>query len=155
MALEWLSGLFQADNGQTRGLSGDRAHSVALDDANPYYNYRLKRHKAEGDLVADPDLLWYTSPYVKRRSGLGTHVAAEIGDGTANYTDVLLVLSGDDFARATPDWQATATRAIQQEFDNFCRRENFNKPYPHRPLGVKIVQDASVATGHHDFQLAR
>ena len=71
MAFEWVAGLFQADNQQTRGLSGDSASSVALDDANPYYNYRLRRHKAEGDLVADPGLLWYTSPYVKRRSGLG------------------------------------------------------------------------------------
>ncbi|MEQ1566419.1 MAG: hypothetical protein ABMA64_12330 [Myxococcota bacterium] len=155
MALEWLSGLFQSDNQQTRGLSGDRAHSVALDDANPYYNYRLKRHKAEGDLVGDPGLLWYTSPYVKRRSGLGTHVAAEVGDGTANYTDVLLVLSREDFAKTAAEWQASAARTLQQEFDNFCRRENFNKPYPHRPLGVRLVEDGSAGTGGYDFQLGR
>ena len=78
MAFEWVAGLFQTE--QTRGLSGDTAHTVALDDANPYYNYRLRRHKADGDIVGDHSLLWFTSPYVKRRSGLGTHVAAEVGE---------------------------------------------------------------------------
>jgi hypothetical protein len=143
MAFEWVAGLFQSDNQQTRGLSGDHAHSVALDDANPYYNYRLRHHKAEGDLIADPGLLWFTSPYVKRRSGLGTHVGAEVGDGTASYTDVLLVLSREDFLRATADWQEAASRALQQEFDNFCRRESFSRLHPHRPLGVRIIEDGS------------
>ncbi|MEQ1506646.1 MAG: hypothetical protein ABMB14_30745, partial [Myxococcota bacterium] len=155
MAFEWVAGLFQSDNQQTRGLSGDQAHSVALDDSNPYYNYRLRRHKAEGDLIADPGLLWYTSPYVKRRSGLGTHVGAEVGDGTANYTDVLLILSRDDFARASADWQQTATRALQQEFDNFCRRENFNRLHAHRPLGVRIIEDGSQGMFGQSLTLAR
>ncbi|MBX2800062.1 MAG: hypothetical protein KTR31_20460 [Myxococcales bacterium] len=155
MAFEWVAGLFQADNQQTRGLSGDSAHSVALDDSNPYYNYRLRRHKAEGDLVADPGLLWYTSPYVKRRSGLGTHVGAEIGDGTANYTDVLLILGREDFARATGEWQQGAVRALQQEFENFCRRENFSRLHAHRPLGIRILEDGSPALGGHSLDLAR
>ncbi len=38
MALDWISNLFQSE--QARGLSGDSATGVALDDANPYYNYR-------------------------------------------------------------------------------------------------------------------
>jgi hypothetical protein len=155
MAFEWLGGLFQSDNQQTRGLSGDQAHSVALDDSNPYYNFRLRRHKAEGDLIADPGLLWYTSPYVKRRSGLGTHVGAEVGDMTANYTDILLILSKEDFARATPDWQQAATRTLQQEFDNFCRRENFNRVHAHRPLGVRIIEDSSATMNGQSLLLAR
>ena len=53
MAFEWVAGLFQSDNREMRGLSGDHAHSVALDHANPYYNFRLRHHKAEGDLIAD------------------------------------------------------------------------------------------------------
>lgn len=155
MAFEWVAGLFQADNQQTRGLSGDSAHSVALDDSNPYYNYRLRRHKAEGDLVADPGLLWYTSPYVKRRSGLGTHVGAEIGDGTANYTDVLLILSKEDFLRASAEWQQSAQHTLQQEFENFCRRESFARLHAHRPLGVRILEDGSPSLGGHSLDLAR
>ncbi|MEM6931541.1 MAG: hypothetical protein AAF602_31715, partial [Myxococcota bacterium] len=147
MAFEWVAGLFQGDNQQTRGLSGDNAHSVALDDSNPYYNYRLRRHKAEGDIVQDPGLLWYTSPYVKRRTGLGTHVGAEIGDGTANYTDVLLIISRDDFAGATTEWQQNVIRTLQQEFENFCRRENFSRLHAHRPLGINILEDGGHGMG--------
>ncbi|MCA9492877.1 MAG: hypothetical protein KC621_23255, partial [Myxococcales bacterium] len=156
MAFEWVAGLFQSDNQQTRGLSGDQAHTVALDDSNPYYNFRLRRHKAEGDLITDPGLLWYTSPYVKRRSGLGTHVSAEVGEGTtATYTDVLLILSREDFARAGGDWQQGSMRALQQEFDNFCRRENFNRLHAHRPLGVRILEDGSEAMGGQTLGLQR
>jgi hypothetical protein len=156
MAFEWVAGLFQSDNQQTRGLSGDQAHSVALDESNPYYNFRLRRHKAEGDLVTDPGLLWYTSPYVKRRSGLGTHVSAEVGDGnTANYTDILLILSREDFARASAEWVENATRALQQEFDNFCRRENYHRLHEHRPLGVRVLEDGSTGMGGVSLGLQR
>jgi len=155
MAFEWVAGLFQGDNQQTRGLSGDNAHSVALDDSNPYYNYRLRRHRAEGDIVADPGLLWYTSPYVKRRTGLGTHVAAEVGDGTANYTDVLLIVSREDFAGASNEWQQSVVRTLQQEFENFCRRENFSRLHAHRPLGIRILEDGSPGMGGQTLGLAR
>ncbi len=154
MAFEWVAGLFQADNQATRGLSGDSSHSVALDDSNPYYNYRLRRHRTESDLVAEPGLLWYTSPYVKRRAGLGTHVAAEVGDGTANYTDVLIILSREDFRRAGPEWQVSATRALQQEFDNFCRREGFSRLHAHRPLGVRFLEDGAPEIGGQQLGLA-
>jgi len=155
MPLQWVAGLFQGDNQAARGLSGGSAHTVALDDSNPYYNYRLRRHKAEGDLIADTGLLWYTSPYVKRRSGLGTHVGAEIGEGTANYTDVLLILSQEDFARNTPEWEQGATRSLQQEFENFCRRENFSRLHAHRPLAVRVLEDGSPATGGRSLGLGR
>ncbi|MEN0064850.1 MAG: hypothetical protein AAGA48_22080 [Myxococcota bacterium] len=155
MAFEWVAGLFQGDNQQTRGLSGDNAQSVALDDANPYYNYRLRRHRAEGDIVQDPGLLWYTSPYVKRRTGLGTHVGVEVGDGTANYTDILLIISRDDFASASNEWQQNVIRTLQQEFENFCRRENFSRLHAHRPLGVRILEDGSPGMGGQNLNLTR
>ena len=58
MALDWIANLFQSE--QTRGLSGGQAAALALDESNPYYNFRLRRHTCDGDLVADPSLLWYT-----------------------------------------------------------------------------------------------
>ncbi len=158
MAFDWIAGLFQSE--QTRGLSGDSASAVALDDSNPYYNYRLRRHKAEGDIVADPGLLWYTSPYVKRRTGLGTHIAAEQGEGVANFTDVLLILSVDDYAKAAEqggsadEWNQKANRALSQEFENFCRREQFSRLYSHRQLGFKIVADGSDELGGQSLQLS-
>ncbi|MEZ4321233.1 MAG: hypothetical protein R3F61_27405 [Myxococcota bacterium] len=155
MAFDWIAGLFQSE--QTRGLSGDSASAVALDDSNPYYNYRLRRHKAEGDVVADPGLLWYTSPYVKRRTGLGTHIAAEQGEGIANFTDVLLILSQEDFARAhegaTEPWLQAASRSLAQEFENFCRREQFSRLYSHRQLGFRILCDGSTEMGGQSLGL--
>ena len=145
MAFEWVAGLFQSE--QTRGLSGDSAHTVALDDANPYYNYRLRRHKAEGDIIENHGLLWYTSPYVKRRAGLGTHVSAEVGEGVANYTDVLVILSEEDFARADAAWLEEATRVLQQEFETFCRREGFSRLHAHRPVGFRVLCDGSEGMG--------
>jgi hypothetical protein len=152
MAFEWVAGLFQTE--QTRGLSGDTAYTVALDDANPYYNYRLRRHRADGDIVGDHNLLWFTSPYVKRRSGLGTHVAAEVGEGVANYTDVLLILSAEDHARIDATWQAAVERALQQEFENFCRRESFSRLHAHRQLGFRILCDGSEQMGGQSLGLS-
>ena len=147
MAFEWVAGLFQSE--EARGLSGESASSVALDESNPYYNYRLRRHQTEGDLVGDPGLIWYTSPYVTQRQGLGTHVGSEPGDGVANYTDVLLILSEEDHqAAAAGGWEAWATamqRTLQQEFENHCRRENLQRPHAHRPLGFKVLKDGSPA----------
>ncbi len=154
MALgDWISGLFQSE--QTRGLSGGSAPSIALDDANPYYNYRLRRHRAEGDLISDPALLWYTSPFVKQRSGLGTHVASEIGDGQANYTDVLIVLSRADHTRATEtdSWFADAQRALGQEFETLCRREGLRRRFEHRPLGFRFIADGDEAMGATELGL--
>jgi len=155
MAFDWIAGLFQSE--QTRGLSGDSASAVALDDSNPYYNYRLRRHKAEGDFVEDPGLLWYTSPYVKKRTGLGTHIAAEQGEGVANFTDVLLILSREDYARVgeggAEPWIQKASRAMAQEFENFCRREQFSRLYSHRQLGFRILCDGSTEMGGQSLNL--
>jgi hypothetical protein len=154
MAFDWIAGLFQSE--QTRGLSGDTASAVALDDSNPYYNYRLRRHHAEGDVVEDPGLLWYTSPYVKRRTGLGTHIAAERGEGVANFTDVLIILAEEDFIRLEDDldeWTQKATRALAQEFENFCRREQFSRLHSHRQLGFRILCDGSPEMGGQSLGL--
>jgi len=144
---------------QTRGLSGDTASGVALDDANPYYNYRLRRHKAEGDLIAEPGLLWYTSPYVKRRTGLGTHVAAEKADGVATFTDVLLILSEEDWARlddpSTDGWMDQVQQVLAGEFEQFCRREGFVRPHPERPLLFRFLVDGSPEVGGQRLGLSR
>jgi len=151
MAFEWVAGLFQSE--QTRGLSGDSANTVALDDANPYYNYRLRRHKADGDLVERPALLWYTSPYVKRRQGLGTHVASEVGEGVANYTDVLVILSAEDHDRAADEWFDETTRVLQGEFETYCRREGFSRLHAHRPVALRILRDGSDEMGGQQLGL--
>lgn len=153
MAFDWIAGLFQSE--QTRGLSGDSASAVALDESNPYYNYRLRRHQAEGDLIAEPGLVWYTSPFVQQRAGLGTHIAAEKGEGVANFTDILLILSREDAANAPPDYGQQAERALSQEFETFCRREQFSRIYSHRKLGFKLLVDGSAEMGGQSLGLTK
>jgi hypothetical protein len=152
---DWVSNLYQSE--QTRGLSGGARPAVALDDANPYYNYKLRRHRTFGDLVADPALLWYTSPNVESRDGLGVHLLAEHGDGVAGFTDVLIVLSAEDHARATQPggdpWLGRATRALLSAFEQFCRTESFRLRYPHRKLGFRFLADGSAQLGGRSLGL--
>ena len=41
MAFEWVAGLFQSE--EARGLSGESAASVALDESNPFYTRDLDK----------------------------------------------------------------------------------------------------------------
>lgn len=149
MAFDWIAGLFQSE--QTRGLSGDGASAVALDDSNPYYNYRLRRHRTDDNLVEAPQLLWFTSQFVAERSGLGTHIAAERGEGVANFTDVLVILSAEDHDEARgygwEEWVEQARTAVLGEFENFCRREQFARLYTHRPLRVRFLVEGGEDMG--------
>lgn len=149
MAFDWIAGLFQSE--QTRGLSGDGASAVALDDSNPYYNYRLRRHRTEDDLVADPSLVWFTSQFVTERTGLGTHIAAERAEGVANFTDVLVILSEEDYERARADgldaWIERTRSTLLEAFEDFCRREQFARLHSHRPLKIQVLREGSEEMG--------
>lgn len=146
---DWVSNLYQSE--QTRGLSGGARPAVALDDANPYYNYKLRRHRTMGDLIDDPNLLWFTSSFVENRDGLGVHLATEHGDGVAGFTDVLIVLSADDYAKASQStdepWLAKATRTLLAAFESYCTSEGFSLRYPHRKLGFRFLADGSPQMG--------
>lgn len=152
---DWVSNLFQSE--QTRGLSGGAAPAVALDNANPYYNYRLRRHRTDGDLITDPSLLWYTSQFVETRDGLGVHIAAEHAEGVAGFTDVLLILSIDDYNRISDStgepWLQRATRNLLQAFDDYCSREGFRRRFDHRQLGFRILCDGSADMGGRSLGL--
>jgi len=153
---DWIANLFQSD--ETRGLSGGAAGAVALDDSNPYYNYRLRRHAADGDLVREPQLLWHTSSHVKRRAGLGIHIAAEKGEGVASFTDVLLILSREDYKEALGSdpkggWLQKASLTLLQEFEDYCKRQGFSRLYDHRQLGFKVICDGSEEMGGQLLEL--
>jgi hypothetical protein len=154
MALDWIANLFQSE--QTRGLSGGQAAALALDESNPYYNFRLRRHTCDGDLVADPSLIWYTSPLVKRRAGLGTHVASEMSAGVAGFVDALIVLSAADFDRAEDTempWLETLPGLLRDQFDQMCQRERLSRRFPKRRLGFRVLCDGGPEMGGHRFDL--
>ncbi|MCO4748000.1 MAG: hypothetical protein KC912_24620, partial [Proteobacteria bacterium] len=147
---EWLSNIMQADQ-QARGLSGGKGAGLVLDEANPYYNYRLKRFAAGGDLVRDATLLWGNGS----GGGLGPHIESAKGDGIAGFTDALLILSHEDFGRTTRsrDWNQEATRILLQQFEDFCRREGFSRRNAHRQLGLRILCDGSADMGGESLGL--
>jgi len=161
---DFVDNLHQSE--PTRGLSGGVGGSVAIDEANPYYNYRLRRHRAEGDIVEDPGLLWYTSPYVESREGLGVHIATthhhatRTGFGSpneANFTDVLLILSKEDFERSQhapgEPWLGRALRTLIENFEAYCSREGFKRRFPDRQLGFRILCDGSPELGGTELGL--
>ncbi|MFT6157794.1 MAG: hypothetical protein ACJA00_000360 [Myxococcota bacterium] len=151
---DWIANIFQSD--QTRGLSGGTAGLVALDDSNPYYNYRLRRHSADGDLVSEPGLIWYTSAYAARRGGLGMHMEGNTEGQLIGVTDVLMILSHADYSRAIqsdPEWFASATDGIREAFAELCKRDNLSLPHPSRELGVRFLCDGSGEMGGQSLGL--
>ncbi len=151
---DWIANIFQSD--QTRGLSGGAAGLVALDDSNPYYNYRLRRHSADGDLVSEPGLIWYTSAYAARRGGLGVHMEGNTDGQLIGVTDVLMILSHADYSRAIqsdPEWFASATAGIREAFAELCERDGLSLPHPSRELGVRFLCDGSGEMGGQSLNL--
>ena len=75
---EWgdiISRIFST--GRTQGLSGSAEAVLDPDPASGFYASRLRKHRTDGDLVADPNLLWTTPSFGGRKGGLLAHVASE------------------------------------------------------------------------------
>lgn len=152
---DWIANIFQSN--QTRGLSGGAAGLVALDDSNPYYNYRLRRHTADGDLISEPGLLWHTSAYVTRRAGLGSHVASQAEGQTLALTDALVILSHEDFSRARSSdsgWFASTTELIREALADLCAADGLHLAHPERELGVRFLCDGSAEMGGDNLGLS-
>lgn len=150
MAFDWLSKLLQGSE-QTRGLSGESASAVAFDGSNSFYNFRLRRHYTDYDMVEEPRRLWRTLDDLDA-TGLSAHIRNAGVDG--DYTDVLLVLSREDHERsvaAGPGWQDEVGRILHELYITDCRNRGIQPAAPGRPLGVWVVGDASREIGGTDF----
>ena len=145
MAFDWISNLFSG--GSAKGLSG--TESEPLDDA-VYYDSRLRKHTTQGDLVEDPYLLW--------SAGLKAHLSARNEGGSTDFTDVLIVISEDDwsrtFQRVSEPWTDTAGRLLGQEFEGFCQSGGIELIYASRGARFRILQDGGVDMEGGSFELA-
>ena len=153
---DWIANIFQSD--QTRGLSGGAAGLVALDDSNPYYNYRLRRHVADGDVVTEPALLWYTSAYAARRTGLGVHIETNRDGNLVGITDVLMILSHEDYSRAIDfdeEWFDNVQTGVREALTELCERESLELPHPSRPVGVRFLCDGGAEMAGQSLGLGR
>lgn len=148
----WINRLFQGGE-QTRGLSGAEASSVALDDSNSFYNFRLRRHYSDDDMIRIPLRLWFTSDDSVARTGLGPHVSDAMSEGQ-RFSDVMIVLSQDDWNRGVEtgeDWVAKIQEEIRSAYADLRARSGLAPSS--RPLGVWVVAEGSEELGGTDFGL--
>lgn len=151
-AFDWINKMFQGTE-QMRGLSGGVGSAVALDDANSFYNFRLRRHYTDFDVVADPHRLWFTNDDRDARTGLGPHIAEALTEGQ-RFTDVLIVMSEDDFDRATEEdasYADTVAQVLREALDDFLSKSAIGPMT--RPLGVWLVREGAEEIGGADFGL--
>ena len=149
-AFDWLNKLFQGSE-TTRGLSGAVASAIALDDANSFYNYRLRRHYTDADIAEEPHRLWFTNDDPEARTGLGPHLANAVTEGQ-QFADTLIVLCREDHDRllaADPDAERTLSRLLGDALADQVREEGLQERA--RRLGVWLVRDGSEAINGFDF----
>ncbi len=139
-----LSDLFaRLFGGGTRGLSGD-ADRVLLDDPElEYFNARLRRHATTEDLVEDPSVIW--RGHADGRSGLKAHLeGSEYTDGLG-FTDVLVVLSADDWHQTLQQlrepWTVRASKALGALLWGHCDAHDLHQVFPQRPFQFRFIQD--------------
>lgn len=149
-----ISRLFTS--GRTQGLSGGAEVVVDRDPAAAFYASRLRRHKADGDLVTNPELLWIAGAD-PRKGGLRSHIHAERGDGIASFTDVLLIISQADARRAaqagSEPWTDRTARVVGERFSQYCAQERFELVYGTRPLRFWIIADGGSDMAGEKFGL--
>jgi hypothetical protein len=151
-AFDWVNRLFQG-GAQTRGLSGAAGGAVALDDANSFYNFRLRRHYTDADLAIEPSRLWHTNDDPEARTGLGKHVAETLAEGQG-FTDVVVILSGDDYDRAeelNPSFADRIAQVISDAYEAY--RQEIGAARTQRRLGVWVAREGSAKVGGSDFGL--
>ena len=125
---------------------------------NGYYNFRLMRFTAGGDLVRYPDHVWSTSTDRGPAGGLRTHLA-ELArrSGGVLYPDVLLILSSAD-RRRTLDrgaaWEEQLRALLDKQVERLCDHRGWQLAVPTRSLQLLVVGDGEPAMGGRPLGLA-
>lgn len=150
-AFDYLTQLFQGSE-KMRGLSGGVGSAVALDDANSFYNFRLRRHYTDEEITDEPHRLWFTNDDPDARTGLGPHIAEILGEGQ-RFGDVLVVLADDnwDWCEDIDGFREVVHQMINDRFRAFLAEQGVAPPS--RPLGLWMVRDRSDDIGGADFGL--
>lgn len=145
---DWLSRLFSP--GSTRGLSGELDElSVGADEA--YYHRRMRLHRCEEDVVERPMALWSGRGAGRRKCGVKVHLSTEQRSGPLDFTDLLVVLSEDDYCRALDrlddPWLESTRRLLEAELKQHVARERLELAFPERPLQVRFLSDGGPEMG--------
>jgi hypothetical protein len=151
----WFSRVFSNDS--TRGLSGDADRLDLGEGAATFFASAMRSHQADSDLVGRPAQIWDTRR--GRRGGLVTHLLSEKGDGTANFTDILVILSEDDYDRAVADplidWIHNTQNLLDAALNRYCAEEGLKRLFPGRPFQIRILRDQGPQMAGHGLGLGR
>ena len=148
----WFRSLISRASGSERWLPVD-------EPGNGYYNYRLMRFRAEGDLVRYPDYVWSSAGYWAARGGLSVHVeeVAERHDGVI-YSDILVLLNREDRLRCqdrlvTP-WEEQLQELVECQVMRLIEERGWQLAVPQRGVRVHVIGDGEVAMGGQPVGLA-
>ncbi|MDP7114850.1 MAG: FHA domain-containing protein [Myxococcota bacterium] len=145
--------------GWLRGVMGRRADAgggerwLLVDDPdNGYYNFRLMRFAADGDLVRYPDHIWSTATRWGRPGGLREHLGelARRLDGTL-YADVLIILSAEDRRRelehGAASWEEGLQALVERQIGRLCQQQGWRMADPRRGPRLRVIGDGEPAMG--------
>ncbi|MFT5584955.1 MAG: hypothetical protein ACI9VR_002543 [Cognaticolwellia sp.] len=145
---DWISRLFSSGNAQ--GLSGE---SAGLEPGAPWFDGRLQRHRAGGDMIADPTLIWQPTS----GTGLAAHLRARTRDNPADFTDVLIVVNSADWSKSLNQlqepWADTAARALDTQFDQLSREASFPLLFASRGLCFHVIADGGPEMAGENYNL--
>ncbi|NOY27711.1 MAG: hypothetical protein GXP62_17750, partial [Oligoflexia bacterium] len=135
--------------GGTRGLSGD-AERVLLDDPElEYFNGRLRRHSTMLDIIDDPSAIWRGG--ADGRSGLVAQMRGVEEAENLGFTDVLVVVSSDDWHRtlhqAGEPWVDRTTQVLRGFLEEYCELNDLHRIFPQRPFGFRFIEDGGSEMG--------
>lgn len=157
MALSQQTTFRLIGGGDARGLSGDARRVLPPEPALDFFDACLKQHRSPIDLVADPDQVWEVETEGGRPMGLEAHLRTASRERLVSLTDVLVIVSDDDWGRAQQNhgarWTRHLTGGLRASFEDWCGRAGIERRNPHRPLGVRVVVDGSNDTFGHRLGL--
>ena len=145
--------------GWLRGVMGRRADAggaerwLLVDDPdNGYYNFRLMRFAADGDLVRYPDHIWTTDTRWGSPGGLREHlveVARRLRG--ALYSDLLVILSAEDrrneLEHGAATWEAGLQELVSRQIGRLCEQKGWRLAVEGRAPRLRVIGDGEPAMG--------
>jgi hypothetical protein len=145
-------------SGRTLGLSGDVGRVLPPLPDLRFFAQFLQRHRVQVDLVGDPTPLWDGAGAAGGRVGLRRHIVDEPQMGPGHISDILLILSREDWERAREQregrWLKLARGLISERLLAYCIANGLPTGSAGRDIGVQIVGEGSQATGGEHLGLA-
>ncbi len=140
------------------GRAGEDEHWPLIDTTpGSHFSGWARKWKAGGDLIAHPEYIW-SDGYLRANAGLSEHfvqVAAAYGGRV--LSDVLVILSKQDFRKSREDilnpWEARLTEHLDGAFSEMARKRSWLRIHPSRRLTVRVVEDGSAGVGGEDLEL--